>query len=110
MSSAVAKALQAATAAVSFAAMRERSKFGIAIAAIIAMMATTIISSISVNPLLFMTLPPKMECRYLARKDMHKEMHNVPFRRGQYTSKLTISSFLKGIKHYNAEMLAQGNV
>src|SRR5579862_3082700 len=54
MSSAVQNALQAATAAVSLAAMRLRSKLGIAIAAIMAMMATTIINSISVNPLLFM--------------------------------------------------------
>src|SRR5579862_690910 len=56
MSSAVQNALQAATAAVSLAAMRLRSKFGIAIAAIIAMMATTIINSISVNPLTFMSI------------------------------------------------------
>src|SRR6185295_3729011 len=53
MSSAVQNALHAATAAVSLAAMRLRSKFGIAIAAMMAIMATTIINSISVNPLLF---------------------------------------------------------
>src|SRR5579862_490436 len=56
MSSAVQNALQAATAAVSLAAMRLRSKFGIAIAAIMAIIATTIINSISVKPLLFIVL------------------------------------------------------
>ena len=51
--------LHAATAAVSLAAMRERSRLGIAIAAMMAMMATTIISSISVKPLVFMVwFPP----------------------------------------------------
>src|SRR5579862_2634552 len=56
MSSAVQNALQAATAAVSLAAMRLRSKFGMAIAAIMAIIATTIINSISVNPLTFMSI------------------------------------------------------
>src|SRR5213079_2598245 len=62
MSSAVANALHAATAAVSFAAMRERSKFGVAIAAMMAMIATTIINSISVKPLLFMFVVPLQRC------------------------------------------------
>ena len=44
-------ALQDAAAAVALAAIRERSKLGIAMAAMMAMMATTIISSMSVNPL-----------------------------------------------------------
>jgi hypothetical protein len=42
----------------SLAARRERSKFGIAIAAMIAMIATTIISSMSVKPLFFIPKPP----------------------------------------------------
>jgi hypothetical protein len=38
--------------------MRERSKFGIAIAAMIKMIATTMSSSISEKPFVFMLLPP----------------------------------------------------
>jgi hypothetical protein len=46
------------TAEASFAAMRERSKFGIAIAAMIKMIATTIKSSIREKPFCFFMLSP----------------------------------------------------
>src|SRR5207244_1934005 len=69
MSSAVQNALQAATAAVSLAAMRLRSKFGMAIAAIMAIMATTIINSISVKPLLFITHSPCVAAAYKGSGD-----------------------------------------
>jgi hypothetical protein len=51
----------AATAAASLAAILERSKFGIAIAAMIKMMATTINNSINEKPFCcFFIFPPKI--------------------------------------------------
>jgi hypothetical protein len=61
-----------ATAAVSFADCRERSRLGIAIVAIIRMIATTINSSSNENPRLVFTLSPRVIKPHLSRIDENK--------------------------------------